>query len=472
MMEIVTIDGIMEVREARRVIWWNVAVGLFAAMALQYVSPSYKVFILLFLALRIIAILFEYMLYVAFRRVSIFTKIPGITYAWGAAFLSTVAAYSYQAGESAFHYGLTVSPLYEIPSVLFQGIEAIALMFLGYYFGKLPLGYGKIAFWGRITHAVLGIALFADIVFALSANLAVVAAVTHLMSIALFFPTILVEYIILSRTLNLVPLGDPSLLLAAMREPRRMFDHMGDFGYMRSAKQAIGFYFVYLITIFVSYILLIFVLRLIFPTYDYVGNATIVGSLTSALVCVLLAFIVTRERHALKRFSSIFLIILTLLVSLYGKLGAGLALVAYMTTRRPGGSVVTTSAPTPSPLIFSAPAPFPPHHDPTHLALIDNDIDQIEDVHVSVPAKAPVKMKKVRAPKKTPAMKLASADVTGAKLKPTQREKRVRTSRLREAPLEKTALEVELERELVAPIKADSKVKNIVITSPVIRDAG
>ena len=469
-MQIVTIDGVMEVREARRVIWWNVAVGLFAAMALQYALPTYKVFILLLLALRIIAILFEYMLYVAFRRVSIFTKIPGIAYAWGAAFLSTVAAYSYQVGESAFHYGLTVSPLYEIPSVIFQGVEAIALMLLAYYFGKLPLGYGKIAFWGRITHAVFGTALLADIVFALSANLAVVSHITHLISIALFFPTILVEYIILSRTLNLVPLGDPSLLLAAMREPRRMFDHMGDFGYMRSAKQAIGFYFVYLISIFVSYILLVLVLRLIFSTFDYVGNAAVIGSLASAFVCVCLAFIVTRERHALKRFSSLFLITLTLLVSLYGKLGAGLALVAYMTTRRAGGSVVTTSAPTPSPTIFAAPAPFPPHHDPTHLALIENDVDQVEEVHVSVPVQTP--MKKVRAPKRAPAKKLALPDATVSKPKPTLRAKRVRTSSVREAPLHKTALEVELERELVAPTKDDTKVKNIVITSPVIRDAG
>ncbi len=469
-MQIVTIDGVLEVREARRVIWWNVAVGLCAAMALLYASPSYKVFILLFLALRIIAILFEYMLYVAFRRVSIFTKIPGIAYAWGAAFLSTVAAYSYQVGESAFHYGLTVSPLYEIPSVIFQSIEAIALIFLGYYFGKLPLGYGKIAFWARITHTVFGIALIADLVFTVSANFALVSHITHQISIMLFFPTILIEYIILSRTLNLIPLGDPSLLLAAMQEPRNMFDHMGDFGYIRSAKQAIGFYFVYLITIFVSYILLVIVLRLIFPTFDYVGNATVIGSLSSTIVCVLLAFIVTRERHALKRFSSIFLLILTLLVALYGKLGAGLAIVAYMSTRRAGGSVVTTSAPTPSPLIFPAPAPFPPHHDPTHLALIENDIDQVEDVHVSIPARAQVK--KVRTLKRAPAKKLATADVTDTKPKPALTEKRVRKSSTRAAPPKKTALEKQLERELAAPIKDETKIKNIVITSPVIRDAG
>ena len=134
------------IREGKRIIWWNVIIGLCAAIALYAVTPPYQIFIAIFLAMRLLAIAFEYMLYVAFKAVSTFTNVRGILYAWGVAFVATVLVYTYEVCEAAFHYGMSVSPYYQIPPNIFQSIEGIALLFLGFYFGRLPYGYGKLAF--------------------------------------------------------------------------------------------------------------------------------------------------------------------------------------------------------------------------------------------------------------------------------------------------------------------------------------
>ena len=388
-------EGIV-VREGKRIIWWNLVIGLVAAGLLYRIVPEYQVFIVLIVLIRILSIVFEYMLFRAFRELSIFTSLSGIAYAWGAAFLSTVGMYSYEVGEAAFHYGMSVSPYYQIPPNILQGVEGVALLFLGYYFGKLPYGYGKLAHYARLVHVLFGVSLLFDGMVASSASLAYLTALTYPIGVALLLLAVFTEYLLLSRTLALIAQGSQYYPLPAGSEPRQAFEHMADFGYVRNAKQAIGFYFVYLITILVSYILLLLTLRTLLPLFDYSSNAAVIGAVSSAGICVLLAVLVTRDRYALRQFSSIVLIILTLLVALYGKLAAGLVLVAYMTTRR-GGVISATSAPTPPRMIQPSSAPFAPHHDLMHLAVLEEEKEIAVPIHAGAAANKTTRVRMNRA---------------------------------------------------------------------------
>ena len=455
-----TTNGSGAVREGRRIIWWNVIIGLGAAVALYLVTPPYQIFIVLFLLIRILAIVFEYMLFLAFRQVAIFTALPGIVYAWSAAFLSTVAIYSYEVGEAAFHYGMNVSPYYQIPPNVFQGIEGIALLVLGYYFGKLPYGYGKLPYYGRLTHTFFGIALLIDGMVSGSASYSFLSPLTVWFGIFMFIVTVLVEYKILSRTLALQAQGSASYP-PTPPESRTMFAHLADFGYVRTAKQAIGFYIVYFIMICTSFGVFVVLAGETFPSLTDPLTRSEFGAITSCIVSTLLAFVITKDRHALKRFSSIVLIILTIIISLYGKLPAGLALVAFMTTRR-AGTIAATTAPTLPHSMAPAPAPFPPHHNPMHLA-VSEDMKE-EEVHINA-ATLPKNAAKKRVTKKTE--RLATIASVERVAKPARTVKKVSLKKEKKEKAEKTVLE-----EKLGATKDDTKVNTVVITNPVVRDAG
>lgn len=442
------------VREGRRVIWWNVVIGMVAANALYNIVPAYQVFIVLLVLIRILAIVFEYMLFRAFRQVSLFTSISGITYAWGAAFLCIIGGYSYQVAEIAFHYGMTVSPYYQIPFNIFLGFEGVALLLLGYYFGKLPSGYGKLAFYGRLTHVLFGLTILGSSAITMSASLSYLSDLTVYIEVIMLFLTVLTEYMILSRTLKLLPEGNPSRLFdPEPKEDRKMFERLADFGYVRSKKQALGFYIAYFVTVVLSLTFIGFILARAFPVVFTADNSFALGVLGACTIFTLLSFLILRDKKLLKRFSSVVYLILTLIAAICGGSTLALVVVAFLTTRKSADM---------SDAVVVRPAPLPPHTTiPSHIAVIDEDPTPLPVVvHNEVHEEAAAAVKAAPARKRAVPKKSRVAKEAKIEAKP------VRKTRARKTAEPKTVLEEKLQEKLQEKLEG-SELK---VTSPVVRD--
>ena len=274
----------------------------------------------------------------------------------------------------------------------------------------------------------------------------------------MLFLTVLTEYMILSRTLKLLPEGNPSRLIdPEPREDRKMFERLADFGYVRSKKQALGFYIAYFVTVVLSLTFIGFILAHTFPVVFTADNSFAFGVFGACTIFTLLSFLILRDKKLLKRFSSVVYLIVTLIAAICGGSTLALVVVAFLTTRKSADM---------SDAVVARPAPLPPHTTiPSHIAVVDGDFTPLPVVvHSEVHAEPEAEVKAVparkrAAPKKSRAAKGIKSET---KAEPKVEAKPVRKTRARKTAEPKTVLEEKLQEKLQG-----SELK---VTSPVIRD--
>lgn len=112
-----------------------------------------------------------------------------------------------------------------------------------------------------------------------------------------------------------------------------MFKHLTNFGYTRTANQAIGFYVAYLLLTIVAAGLLAGTLGVLTGNDSFQFGARI-GAFTAIVVSVLLCFVILKQKHLLNNFGYILLALIAGVVAFFaGGLG-GLIPAAYLTTRK------------------------------------------------------------------------------------------------------------------------------------------
>lgn len=115
-----------------------------------------------------------------------------------------------------------------------------------------------------------------------------------------------------------------------------MFGHLFDFSYTRTTIEAIGFYVAWLLIVMLFSALASGLVGTFFIggdnfSYGYSIGVRI-GAVIAVIMSTLLSFQITRQKHILKKLSSIVLIILSGLIALFaGGLG-GLIVPAYLST--------------------------------------------------------------------------------------------------------------------------------------------
>jgi hypothetical protein len=115
-----------------------------------------------------------------------------------------------------------------------------------------------------------------------------------------------------------------------------MFSNLGDFGAERSVAQAIGFYLVYLVIIFVVVELLGIASGLMFS----LSGSTVysfgigLGAIFSGIFSALIAFLILKKKDLLGNFSSIIYIIATFALGLLAGAFLGMIIPAFLSTRK------------------------------------------------------------------------------------------------------------------------------------------
>ncbi len=141
----------------------------------------------------------------------------------------------------------------------------------------------------------------------------------------------------------------PSTLeLATFPSSIRMFSHLTDFGYQRTALQAFGFYIAY----FILFLLLAGVVGALVALSsaeqpNIVELSTRMGILTAVVACTLVAFAILVKKNRLSHFPSLIIAIASGICALFGGALLGLLPVAYLTTQ-PVGTKTPSPAPRPT----------------------------------------------------------------------------------------------------------------------------
>ena len=111
-----------------------------------------------------------------------------------------------------------------------------------------------------------------------------------------------------------------------------MFKKLTNFHYQRNTKEAVGFYFAYLLLILITGVVISGGFNIIFKPINFALGVRI-GAMTAFVMSLSLSFLILKDKKLLKNFNCILLALVSGLLALFiGGLG-GLIIPAYLTTK-------------------------------------------------------------------------------------------------------------------------------------------
>ncbi len=114
-----------------------------------------------------------------------------------------------------------------------------------------------------------------------------------------------------------------------------MFKKLTDYSYVRSTKEAVGFYIAYFFVAVLTGALAGVVSTIIFPSQDIMTLGVRVGSVIAILIVVLLAIAMLSKKKLTGEYKYILIALLAGLLSVLGGSLLGLIPVAYLSTVKP-----------------------------------------------------------------------------------------------------------------------------------------
>jgi len=112
-----------------------------------------------------------------------------------------------------------------------------------------------------------------------------------------------------------------------------MFNNLTNFGYQRSAKEAVGFYIAYLVLFLFAGVILTVVGALITSPNNPFEFGVLIGSIVASISSLGVSFLILKEKKLLGNFGCILLFLLSGLLAFFVGGIVGLIPAAYLTTK-------------------------------------------------------------------------------------------------------------------------------------------
>lgn len=111
-----------------------------------------------------------------------------------------------------------------------------------------------------------------------------------------------------------------------------MFNELTNFSLNRTRKEAFGFYICWLVVMFLTAFLLGSIVGILFPNHNTFEAGLKVGAITAAVYTVTFTVLILKGKNLLSNFSSILLVLVSGLISIFIGGIIGMIIPAYVTT--------------------------------------------------------------------------------------------------------------------------------------------